>query len=97
MPATHQTIADFLQRAQARYQDEVAAAMARYRAAEMSARRQCGAEPGHIWAALLSPAPAGSQDVGRPRLACAVCGLPRWAVDKSAPSNLPEATREITT
>lgn len=97
MSATHQNIADFLQRAQARYQDEVAAAMARYRATEASARRQCGAEPGHIWAALLSPAPAGTPESERPRLACAVCGVPRWAVDKATPNNPPEATREMTT
>lgn len=97
MAATHQNIADFLARAQQRYQDEVAAAMARFRAAEISARRQCGAEPGHIWAALLSPAPAGTPESGRPQLACAVCGVPRWAVEKTDPNTPPQATREMTT
>lgn len=96
MPATHTNITSFLERAQRAYQDEVAAAMARYRAAEMSAQRQCGAEPGHIFAALQSPAPAGSPESGRPPLVCVVCRVPRWAVDKSLPNNPPQSTREIT-
>lgn len=97
MSATHQNIADFLQRAQARCESEIAEAWARFRAAEMSARRQCGAEPGHIWAALQSPAPAGSPESGRPPLACVVCRVPRWAVEKTDPNNPPAATREMTT
>lgn len=96
MAASHTTITDFLERAQRRYQDEIAAAMARYRAAEQSAQRQCGAEPGHIFAALASPAPAGSPNSGRPPLVCVVCRIPRWAVHKGLPNVPPEASREIT-
>lgn len=97
MSATHQNIADWLERAQRRYQDEIASAMARYRAAEMAAQRQCGAEPGHIFASLQSPPAAGHPDSGRPPLACVICRLPRWAVEKGAPNNPPrDSTREIT-
>lgn len=87
MSATHQVITDHLARAQQRYQDEVAAAMARLRAAQRSAQRQCGAEPGHLFAAI---GVTGSQ--GRPVLRCVHCEVLRSEVTGATPNQPP---REI--
>ena len=94
MPATHLDLAHALERAERRYQDDVAAAMARLRAAQLSVQRQCGAEPGHIFAALCGSADPRPGATGRPPLKCVVCNVPCSAVSDSAPNQPP---REITT